>query len=177
MALADVVGVPAVGRTLNGGKISLLEAGHGRLEPPSGGRPGLVKHQVGGTRLNALAAKLAGVLDFDGCLHDFSEGVSAALEDVRPQHLVHPHFLVGSSMDGLLGIVVFDEVDGEPVLMIVRHGDGWPGRDRWVVSQRVRELDDLYFAKFDDLFLVAFGFLDVGDGIADDGGGIFFLIC
>ena len=45
--------------TVYGGEITLLEAGKRgvcRLDPPSGGRPGLVKHQMGtcSTRLNAL---------------------------------------------------------------------------------------------------------------------------
>ena len=46
-------------RTVDGGEITLLEAGKRglcRLDPPSGGRPGLVKHQVAtcSTQLNAL---------------------------------------------------------------------------------------------------------------------------
>ena len=97
--------------------MALLEAGKRalrRLDPPSGSFPGLLKHQVGSTRLNALATQLPGGLGLRGSLHDVSEGVAAALEDMRPQHLVRPHFLHGSSVDGLLGVVVFDEVNDEP---------------------------------------------------------------
>ena len=144
--------------------MALLEAGKRglrRLDPPSGGRPGLVEHQVGSTRLDAVAAQLPSGLGLHGGLHDVSEGVAAALEDVRPQHLVHPHFLHGSAMDGLLGVVVFDEVDGEPVLMSVRHGYRRAERNRWVVAEHVWELYNLYFLEPDGFL----SFLDIGDDV------------
>lgn len=106
---------------------------------------------MAGKRLNGLVAKLAVVLGFDGGLHDLSEGVAAALEDVHPCRLVYPHFGYRSAMHGLLGVVVFNKVDGKPVLVNLPHGDGWAGRDRRVVSQCVRELYYLYSAKPDGL--------------------------
>ena len=144
------------------GKISLFETTKRGLESPPGIRSGTAEHEMGRTRLNTLATKLAVVLSIDGGLHDFSEGVAAALEDVSPQHLVHPHLGDGSSVDGLLGVVVLDEVDRESVLVDRSHRDGWARRDRWVVSQHVWEFNYLDPAELDGLSLD----LDVGDYIA-----------
>ena len=123
---------------------------------------------MGGKRLNGLAAKLAAVLGFDGGLHDLSEGVATALEDMHPCRLVYPHLGDASSMHGLLGVVVFNEVDGKPALVNLPHGDGWPRRDRRVVSQCVRELYYLYTAKPDGL-----SFLKAGDCIIVYGSSFF----
>lgn len=110
-----------------GGEIPLLEAVQGGLKSPPGVRFGTIEHEMGRTRLITLATKLAVVLSLDGGLHDFAEGVAAALEDVSPQHLVHPHLGGGPSVDGLLGVVVLDEVDRESILVDLAHGDGWAG--------------------------------------------------
>ena len=54
-------------------------------------------------------------------------------------------------MDGLLGVVVCDEVDGEPVLMSMGHGKWWAERDGWIVTKHVRKLDDLDFVELEGL--------------------------
>ena len=123
---------------------------------------------MGRTQLNTLATKLAMVLSFDGGLHDFSEGVAASLEDVRPKHLIHPHFGNRSSVDGLFGVIILDEVDRKLVLVGLPHGDGWAGRDRRIVSQRVWELYYRYFAELDGLFADLLD-VDVGDYTVDNG--------
>ena len=150
---------------LHGGKISLLESIKRGLKSPSGAGFGPIEHEMCRTRLNALSTKVTMVLSLDGGLHDFSEGVAAALEDVRPQHLIHPHFGDRSSVDGLLGVIVLDEVDRELVLVDRPHGDGWARRDRRIVSQRVRELYHRYLTELDGFFL---DLLNVGDYIVDD---------
>ena len=119
---------------------------------------------MGRTRLNTLATKLTAVLGFDGGLHDFSEAMATALEDARPQHLIHPHLGCGSSMDGLLSVVVLNEIDREPVLVDRPHGDGWTGRDRWIISKGVWELDYFKSVELDDFSL---DLLNVGDYIVD----------
>ena len=73
---------------------------------------------------------------------------------MHPQHLVHPHFLGGSSMDGLLGVVVCDEVDGEPVLMSVGHGNWRAERDRRIITKHVRKLEDLDFVELERLLSI-----------------------
>ena len=82
-------------------------------------------------------------------------------------------------MDGLLGVVVCDEVDGEPVLMSMGHGKWWAERDGWIVTKHVRKLDDLDFVELEGLLSLygcrlAFILLlfDVGDIVG--GGGVFF---
>ena len=129
------------------------------MDPPSGRRPGLAEHEMGGTRLDALAAQLPSGLRRHGGLHDIAEGVAAALEDMRPQHLVHSHFLHGSAMDGPLGVVVFDEVDRKPVLMTVCHGYRRAEGHRWIVTERIWKFYYLDLVELDGFL----SFLDIGD--------------
>ena len=110
--------------------------------------------------------QLPSSLGLRGGLHNVSERVAAALEDMRPQQLVHPHFLHGSAMDGLLGVIVFDEVDRKSVLMSVGHGYRRAERDGWVVAKYIREFYNLDLVEADGFLL----FLDIGDDIADSVG-------
>ena len=109
-------GVPT-GRTIvglrhtllhGGGKISLLETTKRGLKSPPGVRFGTIEHEMGRTRLNTLTTQLAVVLSLDCGLHYFAEGVATTLEDMRPQHLIHPHLGNRSSVDGQLGVIVLE---------------------------------------------------------------------
>jgi len=99
-------------------------------------------------------------------MHNVSEGVAAALEDMRPQHLVHFHLLHGSAMDGLLGVIVFDEIDRKPVLMSVGHGYWRAKRDGWVVAKYIGEFYNLDLVEPDGFL----SFLDIGDDVVDGSG-------
>ena len=91
-----------------GGKISLLETTKRGLKSPPGVRFGTIEHEMGRTRLNTLTTQLAVVLSLDCGLHYFAEGVATTLEDMRPQHLIHPHLGNRSSVDGQLGVIVLE---------------------------------------------------------------------
>ena len=86
-------------------------------------------------------------------------------------------------MDGLLGVVVCDEVDGELVLMSVGHGDWRAERDRRIVTKHVRKLEDLDLVELDGLLslyvdMSAFCLCSLlGDIVGGDivgGAGVFF---
>ena len=69
-------------------------------------------------------------------------------------------------MDGLLGVVVFDEIDRKPVLMSVGHGHRRAERDGWVVAKYIREFYNLDLVKPDGFL----SFLDIGDDVVDGSG-------